>query len=422
MRTRWQGMGVNLGLLSVSVAATLGLAELALRAFYPAPDRYHVLRPNIQRITNPDTTIVSGVRGPSRYAVNAQGMRGRLIAEGNSDEYRILAIGGSTTEMLIVDEPRSWPFLVEHDLSTARHRNVWVGNVGRAGANSRDHVLHMKYLLRQYPGIDAVTVLAGVNDFTEALGRGSEYQLPVSITDPRAEAAHIPWAFAVIPSSIDQPLYPGPSAVYKHTAVYQVLARSKIYLLNRFSQNGLAQDPRLTFLLSWRANRASAPLILEQLPDLSTALFEYRRNLNYLVDLAELQSVRLLFLTQPALWRDSMTTQEQRLLWLGGASPDFMQVPGRNYYSVRALKAGMQMYNDVMRDVARERSIELVDLAALVPADTLMFYDDVHFTDAGSRTVADELVRYLQAHPPFASDAVDIGTAVSRAPHRSSRD
>jgi hypothetical protein len=37
-----------------------------------------------------------------------------------------------------------------------------------------------------------------------------------------------------------------------------------------------------------------------------------------------------------------------------------------------------------------------VDAATLVPRDTTMFYDDVHFTEAGSARLADILISYFK--------------------------
>jgi len=41
----------------------------------------------------------------------------------------------------------------------------------------------------------------------------------------------------------------------------------------------------------------------------------------------------------------------------------------------------------------------------VVPADTTMFYDDVHPTERGSRLFAETLAAYLRSRPPYARAA-----------------
>jgi hypothetical protein len=63
----------------------------------------------------------------------------------------------------------------------------------------------------------------------------------------------------------------------------------------------------------------------------------------------------------------------------------------------------MDMFNATLRDVCTTREVECIDLAARVPQDTSIFYDDDHFTERGSAIVADVIVQYLRARPPFAT-------------------
>ncbi len=69
---------------------------------------------------------------------------------------------------------------------------------------------------------------------------------------------------------------------------------------------------------------------------------------------------------------------------------------------MEVLAETMRRFNAVMLDVCRERRLPCLDLAARIPRDTTMFYDDAHFTDAGSRAVAAAVVEHLQSLPAFA--------------------
>jgi lysophospholipase L1-like esterase len=52
-------------------------------------------------------------------------------------------------------------------------------------------------------------------------------------------------------------------------------------------------------------------------------------------------------------------------------------------------------YNDIMRDVAREQRVELVDGKAVLNAEPSVFFDSCHFDEAGHRRVAELLREYL---------------------------
>ena len=120
-----------------------------------------------------------------------------------------------------------------------------------------------------------------------------------------------------------------------------------------------------------------------------------------LAGLAEAYGVRLVFATQPTLWREDLSAEERATLWFGGTG-DFLREPGHAYYSVGALAEGMARYNQTLLDVCATRGVECVDLAAEIPRDPSLFYDDCHFTEAGARAVADALAGHFATGPTIA--------------------
>lgn len=399
MRHRMRSLLQNLLLMSVAGVLTIVALEGVLRIALPADHDYFVVRPNTHLELHPDPDAVPGVVGPSFYDVDEHGIRGRPMGAPAADEYRILAIGGSTTELLYIDGPKAWPAVLEELLdSTSAREPVWVGNVGRSGQNSRDHVLHVKYLRDQYPGLDAVIILVGVNDLSLALGQIEDYSLPPTITDPVAEADQVRRAFQVAPP----PRIRGSSSVplIQRLALYDLALRARSMggaRINTF----LAERAQGELLRRWRENRREHGGIIEDLPDLSAPLVEYRRNLHLIVDLARERNLRIVFVTQPYLWKDDLTPTEASLLWMGGASKLFQVQSGSPYYAPGVLAAGMDQYNQALLEVCRERDAECVDLASRIARDTTMFFDDAHFTDRGSQAVGEALAAYLLARRPF---------------------
>jgi lysophospholipase L1-like esterase len=372
----------------------LGAAELLLRIMLPSSG-YSTLPPGTEWTLEPAPAVIHGVEGVSHVRVNRFGVRGRLFGE-DAAEYRILAVGGSTTLCRALDDTKVWTHLLEVDLDrTVDGRDVWVGNVGRDGSTSRDHVLQVKYLLRQYPRVDVVVSLVGVNDLLSALQQGWQYRLAAPVTDSVAEHQRMQQAFAQFPGRLqDQAAYlTGPVPWYKATALWQLGRRAK---LAQGRRHAIAlRNAGLRSLESARLQRYTAVPWIDSLPPLEAPLIEYRRNLQAMADLAVATGVRLVLVTQPSAWRAGMSEAEERLLLMGSMAG------GRGYFTPRVLSAAMARYNATLLEVCRARALECVDAAHLIPKDTTALYDDVHFNDRGSRLLARALAEHFRTRPPF---------------------
>jgi lysophospholipase L1-like esterase len=396
-------LALNLLIAGSVSLVSLVVGELVLRATLPESKGYYVVPPGMRAVFSPSPSFMPGVRGEADYVVNADGIRGRGFGADEA-EYRILALGGSTTQCAYLDEPETWTYLVEHELSTTSDsRSVWVGNVGRAGTTSRDHAVQAKYLLAQYPRIDAVMVLVGVNDLSAMLIQGEDYAPRSSITDPAAERERIHRAFALAPGPFHQPrtlfLLSRDAPWYKATAIWQLLKRAKLALLSRTARAYRQQRDGRNYA-DWRAHRQNAAVVIDETPDLNPALAEYRENLSAIVEAAAGCSTRVIFMTQPVLWHEGMTPDEERLLWLGGVG-EFQSGKATAYYSVVALRKMMDRFNWTLMETCDVDGVECLDLASLIPSEPALFYDDAHLTEEGARRVASEIVRYLRGRPPF---------------------
>ena len=161
----------------------------------------------------------------------------------------------------------------------------------------------------------------------------------------------------------------------------------------------LIQDDTGNNMSQWRMHRRISEK-LDRLPNLSEPLFEYERTLSAIIEKAEELSVRLVLVTQPTLWRNDLTESEKDRLWLGGIG-NFRLEKGHSYYRVAALEVAMREFNDVTLKLCKKHSVECIDLARHIPADTTMFYDDVHFTEKGAAKVGEVLTDYFVERPPF---------------------
>ncbi len=382
----------RIALVLGSIFIALVLAELSIRAYFAIKDKnhkYYVWPPNLHRVSKPIPGTMAGVSGPAHFNVNSDGIRGDEISA--EQQYRILTIGGSTTECLFLDQEKSWPYALQNKLNSLNKFKVWVGNVGKSGLSTREHFMHMKYLLPQYSGIDAVIILVGCNDLNRRLIEDKDY-------DPYFLDHYEYWKQRLIRGAFSEtPYFQGKYRF--HSGYYDELATVSLIkqVIDMYSKREMIQDEAGGIFVNLRNLRKGASVIVDDLPDLSSGLEEYKRNINAIIDIAQHRSIRIIFMTQPSLWKKDLTEQEKNLLWYGWIG----SFNSKRYYSVSALMKGMQAYNDALLQVCRDRGVECIDLARILPQNSTMFYDDVHFTDKASLMTADILCNYLSKKKPF---------------------
>ena len=122
----------KLNIAMISLIMALLIAEMGLRLYLPSPRKYYPRPPNIQRVYDASPPgVLPGVEGPARYWTNSQGIRGDELSP--EDNYRILTLGGSSTECLVLDQTEAWPQLLQDRLNDTGQYQAWVGNAGQAG-------------------------------------------------------------------------------------------------------------------------------------------------------------------------------------------------------------------------------------------------------------------------------------------------
>lgn len=383
--------------VAVMVFALTAL-EFALRFVGPQNDGYYVWPPGMTRALHPDSTLLPGIHGTARFTANRLGLRGPEPVVGDS-VYRILMVGGSTTENLYLDDAEAWPQLV-HDSLAARGPGipVWIASAGRSGLNSRDHVVQLERLLPQLGPLDLVVVLVGVNDLTVSLGQGWTYRSPPSLSDAAAQRYHERRAFSLVPGGLHTSATGHDGAPwFKRTALWQLVSRARA---NLSARSGTAPAAGGDFDIGrpyeqWREYRRRATTIVDSLPNLRPALDDYRTHLLALHAVATRAGVPLVLMTQPSIWRADLSEGERRSLWLGGIG-DFQTGTSERYFSPASLAAAMAAFNAELLDLCTDRALDCLDLATAIPRDSTAFFDDVHFTERGSAAVATQVTPWIE--------------------------
>ena len=125
-------------------------------------------------------------------------------------------------------------------------------------------------------------------------------------------------------------------------------------------------------------------------------LIPFEQNLNSIIDLAEIDGSKVVLMTQPNILKEKMTDEELDHLYMLNTEA----VGHDKRWSLKSAFRGMELYNESIRKVARERNIPLIDLEKVIPKSLEYFYDEVHYQDKTydmiAEYVAGELVKMVE--------------------------
>jgi lysophospholipase L1-like esterase len=280
-------------------------------------------------------------------------------------EFRVLALGGSTTYGSRLEREQAYPAVLER-LLAQRHpgRRVTVINAGVPWHTSMHSLL--RYVGRYaHWKPHVVIVMHAFNDIFQA----SEGRLTTGTFRP--DYGHFFGALGMRVNPKDR----------FASAIGATL-----------SQNWLAR--------TWYSDlRRRPPLPARPPVDLLRALPSFEGNLVELVRRVRDDGAAVVLMTQPYLYRDDMPEAEVRALFYGYYYQDYAQVP-----TVAEQRAAMDAFNDAARTVARTHGAPLIDLERALPKSSTLLYDDVHYTADGARQVA-----------ALIADGIDWGTLLERS-------
>lgn len=354
------------GFTGIFLVVCLMLLEGVLAA--TAGSKYFIWPANIKAEFQPAIGVMPGISGVQIFSTDEDGIRS--TSERKPDGRNILAIGGSTTECLYLNDHSTWAALLEKKLNSDSETPVWVGNAGRSGLNSRHHLFAMDRFLPQFPEVTDVILLAGVNDLSVALGTQESFSVEEILASHRFRKVSFSNDVTEKNRLVDY-------LDIRNYHIHYLLSRSLYILQNK----GDIQDAAGSSYVRNRQKRMNAEKHLE-LPQLTSALQEFERNLEFIAKTCSNRHVNLILLTQPSVWSDSISSELEALLWMGEGTAG-------KYHAPDNLAYGMNQFNEVIRNVAERHSVMLIDLAVELPKDTTVFYDDCHFNLHGARSVAD---------------------------------
>ena len=322
---------------------TIIVAEISLRIYDPfkmsvSGNKINLLK-NYTRHINNDR--YEDLNKEIVVKKNSLGFRGPEL---NNSEYKIIAVGGSTTECLFVTEGHTWPDLLANKLGG----KYWVNNAGMDGHSSFAHILLMKdVIVPLHP--DIVLFLVGCND----VGRDDLNRFDSSLY------AHSTFAKLAEHSKLA-------------SLFLNLLRQRKASQVNLEHGKHLAPSDNIPLILS---SRYIDSLLLVE----SGRLSGYYKRLGLLIALSKSAGIKPTFITQPIL--------------LGKGCDDITGVNLETYRIKDNLNGllywkELELYNDVTRKICADSNIHLIDLARLMPRSTDYYYDFMHYNNKGCEEVA----------------------------------
>jgi lysophospholipase L1-like esterase len=328
---------------------------LALREWEPLTD--YRFTPVPERIRYPN----GGIRGTYDLATDENGFI-KPAARHEKPDVTVVFMGGSTTECLYVAPENRFPVLAAQKLETDLGLKINGINAARSGNNTVHSLLILiGKVISLRP--DYVVYMEAANDFGVMLANGDYWA---------ARGSHEIINHQKI--SLDQFVRLLTNALVPYTS--DLVGRAWRPVRNLF-RGGSVQAASHT-----RHARPGGRAIDQEAigRDFSSALKSF-------VAVARAWGITPVLMTQVNVLARS--DQERESSFLAREQPDGARISPENFATTH------DYFNAIIREVARSENVLLIDLARARDWSFGDVYDSVHFTDEGSRKVADVILEKL---------------------------
>ncbi|QHI35246.1 hypothetical protein IMCC3317_05920 [Kordia antarctica] len=374
----WKTIKYNLIILLV----LLVLIEVVLQ-FFPVSDPYENAKKNMFYPTIGNMYIESqfdpnmklqlateeGLLGFENYkettdfTINNYGFRGdELIMPKPNNEYRIFAIGGSSTESLYIDDKDVWTQVLQENLNQNNDSTtVRVYNAGKSGDNIQDHLAMLSHrIIHLQP--DEVIVFCGINEVT------------------RLMLDKNPLKFNVTKKEEKEVSFGNMLGVF----MYEFQIPRRLYYAFKSEEDAL-QTIEIASNYQKKVTKTQARSVKNQLPE--TDYGNYVNKLKSLIGICQANDIKLIFATQVVTW----DTEEEALKnW------HWMTSRGGIRYNAFKLQQKVDSINAITVNEGKRFNIPVFKTDSIIPKTSAYLYDDCHFNPAGSKKMGDELAKFIK--------------------------
>ncbi|MFT3933359.1 MAG: SGNH/GDSL hydrolase family protein [Chitinophagaceae bacterium] len=352
----------------IGIAIALIICEIFLHFYNPFP--FAITKGKLVLPSNQKTVFTNSwikkLDSKIFYSRNSLGFRGPEPTDSISKIFSIICVGGSTTECRFISDSLTWTSKLYKNLHDSIPA-VWLNNAGVEGHSSFGHLLLMQeYITKIKPRY--VTFLVGINDV--------ETDKPVQFDLMNEKKINF-----LSPKSFVKSLLNKTALGFTLFQLYAIRGAYKKGLIHKEIDYLSLRDTLLT-------SQATQELLNKQKPYLS----QYAKRIENMILLCKQNNIIPILFTQPSMYgdfTDSYTQINMADKYLPQSNP---AVTGKIMGEI------LEMYNDVIRSFGNRAKV--VDLAALMPKNSMYYYDFIHYTNSGCQKVADvlsqELIPYLK--------------------------
>jgi len=348
-------------LASCAILLGLGLGEFVISVVAPRAV-FHRRLPNTVYHCEPNSFALPGVFDAASMTINSQGLRGLELPKSN-EAYRILCVGGGTTECCYLDDAETWPSLVGEHLGEEGSPC----RVAAAGVTDYASGHHLRFLrnAKIIDHVDCALVMTGVNDLLRTVLR--------------------------------QPVGGATPPLWMQSKLADLLKE----LWNVQLGHGLILDPSGEEISVMRWGRPIAEFDLE--PAIGRDLVTFATRIHEMIATAKQRGIRIAFVSQTCLWDEFLSPLgTSRLRWAREPTSP------RQWKALEAakLREALERYNRVVADTCEDEGVEFIDSSSMNGVEKF-FYDDFHLNEAGCRRLAEIVGEYLHEHQRSPQEAGD---------------
>ena len=299
---------------------------------------------------------------------NSQGfrMRGDLPLQKAPDEYRVFALGGSTTVNLANKENLHYPgeatALLADQVFEGKHVNII--NSGMSAFSTAHTLVRFQFDIIQFQP-DMVTVMHNINDldvnfFPFKDGRNNYANKYLSAASYHAPRFNLRTAL----------LRKSRVLIFSYKAMKAIVAK---LFYEKVSSGGGEQIPTTMRF-------TDEPIELR-------AAESFRNNLIALSRIGKAHNITVVFLSQPAIFTDD------KIALSFGHKPfnDYILYPPKEDF-----KTYFEEYNNIIKTVAEEEGVHFIDMYTLFGHDEKDFSDMNHYTPEGIRRFSEIYAKKLK--------------------------
>ena len=374
--TSWK----KIGLVLIVLLLLLGISETFLRVkgWYVHSEPYILTMDNYHPFLQGHLTAENNKQN-SELHIDSYGFRGDEININKSSKtYRIVVLGGSTVLNVAIAYNQTFGKLLEDDLQKRYpDKKIEVLNAGMDGYTSEHSLIQYLFYIKDFHP-DLVIMWQGWNDMayacpgnptTNGVYKSDYSQIKGSLTN----VLQTYYSQQVVPVSINI-----------HFVTFDFIQHAFTY--NFYSDFSPFYN---TVLIPYLVHHGIIRLhpIAIKFPSLPS----YRRNLISLIHATKDDNVALIIGNQPYLYNTTIDKQFVLPHWL--IQKECAQ--SNTYATTQSLITGMNLFNNTTREVATNNNVPFIDLASAMPKTDHYFTDDIHYTNAGNKKIAEYLYDYI---------------------------